>query len=419
MHELYTRADPHFTGRATVPVLWDKQAGTIVNNESADIVRMLNSGFGALADDDYDLYPAELASRIDALNDRIYPALNNGVYRAGFATTQVAYEEAFADVFAMLDELEEHLSNTGPCLFDDSLTETDIRLFVTLVRFDAAYYGAVQVQSAPHRRLSQPQRPCRPSAGCSWHPRHRQHRSHQARLLLHQGPQPHADRSDRPRPAGVRSRRSGPHGKQGKPPMNSLVIFLHGVGSRGADLAPLGHAWQALLPEASFVAPDAPQPFDRGGPGRQWFSVSGVTEANRPQRIVAAREAFDGTLWPIIRQAGFTDRLERVALVGFSQGAIMALDALASGRWPVAAVVAFAGRLASPEPLAPATVTKALLVHGTRDQVMPVVESERAMTRLAKAGVTIELHLSPGEGHTVSAEGAAIAGSFLRGALEA
>lgn len=141
MHELYSRADPHYTGRATIPVLWDKQRGTIVNNESADIVRMLNSGFGDLARSDLDLYPADLRGEIDALNDAIYPALNNGVYRAGFATTQGAYEEAFWDVFGMLDRLEERLSGQGPYLFGERLTESDIRLFVTLVRFDAAYHG--------------------------------------------------------------------------------------------------------------------------------------------------------------------------------------------------------------------------------------------------------------------------------------
>jgi putative glutathione S-transferase len=141
MHEIYTSADPVYTGRATVPVLFDKKRGTIVNNESADILRMLNSGFGALADDSIDLYPEDLRAEIDALNDRIYPMLNNGVYRTGFATTQLAYEEAFADVFAMLDELEARLENRGPYLFGDRLTEADVRLFVTLVRFDAAYNG--------------------------------------------------------------------------------------------------------------------------------------------------------------------------------------------------------------------------------------------------------------------------------------
>lgn len=140
MHQIYSRADPHVTGRATVPVLWDKRTGTMVNNESAEILRMFNSGFGNLASGP-DLYPDALRPRIDALNARIYPRLNNGVYRAGFATTQVAYEEAFRDVFAELDTLETELSAAGPFLTGATFTEADIRLFVTLVRFDAAYYG--------------------------------------------------------------------------------------------------------------------------------------------------------------------------------------------------------------------------------------------------------------------------------------
>ena len=141
MHELYTRAAPTFTGRATVPVLWDKERKTIVNNESADILRMLNSGFGTLGDERVDLYPEALRAEINALNERIYPSLNNGVYRAGFATTQIAYEEAYHGVFGMLDELETRLADGRPFLTGETFTEADIRLFVTLIRFDAAYYG--------------------------------------------------------------------------------------------------------------------------------------------------------------------------------------------------------------------------------------------------------------------------------------
>lgn len=151
MHELYTKADPQVNGRATVPVLWDKATGAIVNNESADIVRMFNTGFGPLAKGP-DLYPADLAADIDALNDAIYPALNNGVYRAGFATTQLAYEEAFHDVFATLDALEARLSDGRDWLHGDRFTETDIRAFVTLVRFDAAYHGLFKCNL---RRLAQ------------------------------------------------------------------------------------------------------------------------------------------------------------------------------------------------------------------------------------------------------------------------
>jgi glutathionyl-hydroquinone reductase len=140
LHEIYTRADPHYTGRATVPVLWDKERRTIVNNESADIIRMLNGAFGRFSKDSIDLYPAELAAEIDALNEPIYRKLNNGVYRTGFATTQQAYEEGFRDVFDMLDELEQRLQGRT-FLIGERLTETDVRTFVTLVRFDNAYHG--------------------------------------------------------------------------------------------------------------------------------------------------------------------------------------------------------------------------------------------------------------------------------------
>ncbi|KAA1172854.1 glutathione S-transferase family protein [Marinobacter salinexigens] len=141
MHELYTKADAGISGRATVPVLWDKKTGTIVNNESADILRMLNSAFNDLVDQGPDLYPSDLADDIDALNAYIYTDLNNGVYQAGFASTQQAYDEAYLKVFTALDELEARLSDGRAYLFGDRLTETDVRLFVTLIRFDAAYHG--------------------------------------------------------------------------------------------------------------------------------------------------------------------------------------------------------------------------------------------------------------------------------------
>ncbi|MDX2366994.1 MAG: glutathione S-transferase family protein [Colwellia sp.] len=141
IHQLYTKADPDFTGRATVPVLWDKKNGTIVNNESADIIRMLNMAFSDLVSSNVNLFPDELAKDIDALNVEIYKNLNNGVYQAGFATTQAAYEEAYHQVFTMLDIIEERLSDGRQYLFGDKLNESDICLFVTLVRFDAAYHG--------------------------------------------------------------------------------------------------------------------------------------------------------------------------------------------------------------------------------------------------------------------------------------
>lgn len=141
MHEIYTRADPHYTGRATVPVLWDTVEDRMVNNESADILRMLNSAFNAYGDASVDLYPADLQAEIDTLNADIYQRLNNGVYRAGFASSQKAHDEAIFDIFAMLDVLEARLSDGRQYLFGNRLTETDIRTFVTLVRFDVAYHG--------------------------------------------------------------------------------------------------------------------------------------------------------------------------------------------------------------------------------------------------------------------------------------
>lgn len=141
LHEIYTAADPVYTGRATVPALWDKKRRTLVNNESADILRMLNRAFDDLGARGPDLYPADLAEEIDALNAEIYERLNNGVYRAGFASSQRAYEEAVAGVFETLARLEARLADGRAYLFGDRLTETDIRLFVTLVRFDPAYHG--------------------------------------------------------------------------------------------------------------------------------------------------------------------------------------------------------------------------------------------------------------------------------------
>lgn len=155
VHQLYTRADPTHTGRATVPVLWDQKRNRLVNNESADIVRMLDSAFDAYAGSRMRLYPSDLAAQIDTLNERLYVRLNNGVYQAGFAQSQEAHDEAVNGVFEMLDELEDHL--TGDYLFGERFTETDIRLFVTLIRFDAAYHGLFKTnrrQIADYPRLS-------------------------------------------------------------------------------------------------------------------------------------------------------------------------------------------------------------------------------------------------------------------------
>lgn len=139
--EVYAEGEPGFTGRVTVPLLYDQESGRAVNNESSEIIRMLNSAFDGKGGNERDFYPEALRDEIDALNERIYDNLNNGVYRAGFATTQEAYEEAFDDVFATLDFLEERLA-TRRFLCGDVQTEADWRLFPTLVRFDVAYHYA-------------------------------------------------------------------------------------------------------------------------------------------------------------------------------------------------------------------------------------------------------------------------------------
>ena len=140
LHQLYTRDTPDYTGRVTVPVLWDTHLKRIVSNESADIIRMFNNAFDHLTGNRLDLYPSSMATDVDGWNERIYPALNNGVYRAGFATSQAAYETAFDDVFSELNHVERHLAEHR-YLVGEYLTEADIRLFTTLIRFDAVYYS--------------------------------------------------------------------------------------------------------------------------------------------------------------------------------------------------------------------------------------------------------------------------------------
>ncbi|MEZ5889953.1 MAG: glutathione S-transferase family protein [Xanthobacteraceae bacterium] len=138
--DIYRLADPRYTGRVTVPVLWDKTRRTIVNNESSEIIRMLNSAFDAFTDAKTDFYPPELRPEIDDVNAFVYRTINNGVYRAGFATTQAAYEEAFLALFDALDTIEQRLASQR-YLIGGVITEADIRLFTTLVRFDAVYVG--------------------------------------------------------------------------------------------------------------------------------------------------------------------------------------------------------------------------------------------------------------------------------------
>jgi len=140
LYENYLKADPDFDGLVTVPLLWDKKHETIVNNESSEIIRMFNSAFDDYTESDLDFYPESLREEIDAINEIVYHNINNGVYRAGFATTQSAYDEAFDQLFNTMDELEILLSKQR-YLVGKQITEADWRLFTTLVRFDAVYYN--------------------------------------------------------------------------------------------------------------------------------------------------------------------------------------------------------------------------------------------------------------------------------------
>ncbi|MEA9776551.1 glutathione S-transferase family protein [Xanthomonas campestris pv. raphani] len=140
LYEVYLKADPQYSGRVTVPVLWDRERDTVVSNESADIIRMFNSAFDAVGAAEGDYYPEALRAQIDTINQRVYDTVNNGVYKAGFATTQAAYEEAVVPLFDTLDWLDTCLS-TQRYLCGNHLTEADWRLFTTLIRFDAVYVG--------------------------------------------------------------------------------------------------------------------------------------------------------------------------------------------------------------------------------------------------------------------------------------
>jgi putative glutathione S-transferase len=140
LHQVYTHADPDYSGRVTVPVLWDKQQGTVVSNESSEIIRMFNNAFDNVGALPGDYYPEDLHNQIDEINARIYSCVNNGVYKAGFATSQEAYEEGLFPLFETLDWLEHRLADRR-YLFGEQITEADWRLFTTLVRFDPVYVG--------------------------------------------------------------------------------------------------------------------------------------------------------------------------------------------------------------------------------------------------------------------------------------
>ncbi|MEJ5062184.1 MULTISPECIES: alpha/beta hydrolase [unclassified Erwinia] len=195
-----------------------------------------------------------------------------------------------------------------------------------------------------------------------------------------------------------------------------LVILLHGVGSSGDDLAGLGDHWAPTLPGVSFASPNAAYHFEHGA-GWQWFSLAGITPENRPARVAAARAAFDQTLQAILDRHQMSDSLDKVVLVGFSQGSIMALDTLVSGRWPIAGIVAFSGRLSSPAPFTPALNTPVLVLHGMADDVIPVQEGHSAEQRLRALGVQVSSQFEPGIGHTISAQGAQRAVEFIAARL--
>lgn len=198
--------------------------------------------------------------------------------------------------------------------------------------------------------------------------------------------------------------------------MDRLLILLHGVGAHGASIR-----WMAdhlgLPAGVAVEAPDAPFAFDQApdGPGRQWFSVTGVTAQNRAGRIAAARAAFDDTLHGMIRRHGLEGRPDRVALMGFSQGAIMALDAVASGRWTVGLVLAFSGRFVPPAPLyAPAMPV--LIAHGSHDPVIPLAEAQTAHRALAGSELVIDPQVGHAPGPLGMAAAARLAGEWAQAA---
>lgn len=192
-----------------------------------------------------------------------------------------------------------------------------------------------------------------------------------------------------------------------------LMILLHGVGANAEALRPLGEAFASALPGLAVVLPDGVEPHDGGGPGRQWFSVTGITSESRFDRVRAARPGFDATMQTILTAEGFAERMDRVVIAGFSQGAIMTFDAVASRRWAPSAAIGFSGRMATADrPAGPAS-TRVLLVHGEADPVIPPGESRTACELLAAEGFAAELVTLPGVGHAVDPAGFRRAVRFL------
>lgn len=192
-----------------------------------------------------------------------------------------------------------------------------------------------------------------------------------------------------------------------------LVIFFHGIRGRGSIMAAIGELWKTMLRETEFVSPDAP--FAHRAGGRQWFTVD--DQVLRPDRIKAARRAFDDLVSDIIEREGFQNDLQNVAFVGVSQGAIMALEAVASGRWKVGALVSFAGLMPLP-PTSSSSDTSVMLIHGGADGTIPPSASVAASGQLKSAGYDVTLKIFPNVGHTISSEQASEAARFLKRRLE-
>ncbi|WP_313606672.1 prolyl oligopeptidase family serine peptidase [Rhizobium sp.] len=188
-----------------------------------------------------------------------------------------------------------------------------------------------------------------------------------------------------------------------------LVIFFHGIRSRGSVMAAIGNKWASVLPDTEFISPDAP--FENSSRGREWFIVD--DQVLRPDRVEAARRAFDNLVSRIVREQGFENDLKNVAFVGVSQGAIVALDAVTSGRWKVGALVSFAGLLPLP-PTSASRDTPIMLMHGGADTRIPSAASVAAQSQLKAAGYDVTYKLFPTVGHTISSEEAEQAATFLK-----
>lgn len=194
----------------------------------------------------------------------------------------------------------------------------------------------------------------------------------------------------------------------------SLIILFHGIGASGAQMMPLASSWKASLPAARYATPDAP--FRKAaGPGHLWFQVDG--NQLQHDRLAEIRDAFDRTIDEIINREGYGEALDRVAFVGVSQGAIVALDAVASGRWKVGALIGYSGLL-PPIPVSPDSSEKpVLLVHGQSDRTIPPFASTFAASQLQAAGFKVDLEIEAGVGHTISVTGARLGLIFLRAHL--